>query len=634
METTATVILITAAGFLAMVVGLVVSREAAARLTGIATVLAALGGFFAYGYGFAHQIPDVPLACARSVLACLGMFLGRNDFSAVSGTPFFTPYPAQLLFWLPHLLALYATAGAALITIGSGALRRLRMLLIRRGDLDLIFGTDPDCLGFGEKLARRKDGHALVFVDNAPGPGPAGEIAAMGAVLLSGPDALAPNGRFLRSVGLRPGRRKLRVYAMHKDPVRNLSFAQDLRAALEERGIGPEQTSLVIFGAEEGDAAPLQALETRCGYGSVTAFDGAELAARLLVREYPPCDTLRFDRDGGAAENFEAMLVGFGQIGQAVLRQLVMHGQFEGSRFRLAVFSPDCQRVDGVLASCSRALIQQYDITFHPFDGRSRELYRFLEERGGRLKYIAVCAGDAKLNREIADGITRFLSRTHCAAAVYQCSYRGIVSQTPAGRVSERLGIYTPEILCGDALDRMAMALNQCYCAGNGRSARENWARCDYFSRLSSRASADFAPAMIRAAGRTPEQVLAGDWALTGAQLENLSRTEHLRWCAFHFAMGFESMSKEVFAARCAAYRAEAEEKGSSALRVGKDMEERLHACLIPWEELDGLSAAENAVTGGSVDYKAMDRNNVLILPRVLRAGQGGETADEEGGPA
>lgn len=618
-----TVILITAAGFLALVVALVASRRLASRLAGAATVLAALGGFFSYGYGFACQIPNAPLASLRSVLACLGMFLGSSDFSAVSDTPFFSSYPAQILFWFLHLLALYATAEAALIAIGDGALRRLRILLFHHRDLDLIFGSDQDCLSFGSRLVLRRDHHGLIFADNAPGPGPAKEIAAMGAVLRADPDSLAPNDRFLRSIGMRPGRRKLTVYAMQKDPVRNLRYASELLAALERRGIAPAQTRLVLSGAEEDDAAPLQALGAHYGYGSVTAFDSAALVARLLVREHPPCGTIRFDGDGRAAEDFEALVIGFGQIGQVVLRQLVMQGQFEGSHFRLAVFAPDCQQVDGCLASCSRGMMEQYDISLYPFDARSRELYSFLDQRGKSLKYIAVCAGDTRRNREIANGIVRFLSRIRSDAPVYQCSYQGIVSRSAADLPSEQTGIYTPEILCPDALDQMAMALNQCYCAGNGLSAQENWARCDYFSRLSSRASADFIPAMIRAAGKTREQVLAGSWDLTGRQLENLSRTEHLRWCAFHFAMGFEPMSPEMFAQRCARCREETARGGS--FRVGKDMEGRFHACLIPWEELDGLSRAENAVTGGSVDYKALDRNNVLILPQVLRASLTGD---------
>ena len=60
----------------------------------------------------------------------------------------------------------------------------------------------------------------------------------------------------------------------------------------------------------------------------------------------------------------------------------------------------------------------------------------------------------------------------------------------------------------------------------------------------------------------------------------------------------------------------------------------RTHACLVPWEELDALSARENAITGDQVDYKAMDRNNVLALPEILgayrdmeRENKGGQTA-------
>lgn len=43
------------------------------------------------------------------------------------------------------------------------------------------------------------------------------------------------------------------------------------------------------------------------------------------------------------------------------------------------------------------------------------------------------------------------------------------------------------------------------------------------------------------------------------------------------------------------------------------------HACLTPWEALGDLSGRENRVTGGDVDYKALDRNNVLAVPELLR---------------
>ena len=75
-------------------------------------------------------------------------------------------------------------------------------------------------------------------------------------------------------------------------------------------------------------------------------------------------------------------------------------------------------------------------------------------------------------------------------------------------------------------------------------------------------------------------------------------------------------MPPEIWEQRAARYREGAEKN----FRISRDPDRRLQACLIPWEELDDLSARENAVTGGRVDYKQMDRNNVLILSQVLRA--------------
>ena len=43
------------------------------------------------------------------------------------------------------------------------------------------------------------------------------------------------------------------------------------------------------------------------------------------------------------------------------------------------------------------------------------------------------------------------------------------------------------------------------------------------------------------------------------------------------------------------------------------------HAGLIPWEALDDLSRRENEITGGTVNYKALDTNNVLAVPDMLR---------------
>ena len=84
-------------------------------------------------------------------------------------------------------------------------------------------------------------------------------------------------------------------------------------------------------------------------------------------------------------------------------------------------------------------------------------------------------------------------------------------------------------------------------------------------------------------------------------------------------------MPDEEFRARAEKWKRETAEKGSSSVSLTKDTEKRLHACLIPWEELDDLSEKVSDITGRKMDYKQMDRNNVLAMRDVLSAASGHE---------
>ena len=84
--------------------------------------------------------------------------------------------------------------------------------------------------------------------------------------------------------------------------------------------------------------------------------------------------------------------------------------------------------------------------------------------------------------------------------------------------------------------------------------------------------------------------------------------------------MGFVGMPEEVLRARGQRYQSEVADKGSSKLRITKDLSHRMHACLCSWEDLEKLSRIEESFTGKYIDYKDMDIRNVLALPNVLRA--------------
>lgn len=603
-------ILAVAACFTAAVLNLAVESRFRSAVMRTAILLAVTIGACFYGYGYSYCYGTNLTSLCRALLALCRMFGGVNDLGSISAAPLFR-YPAALaVFWLGHFMAFYVTASAAIATLGERLLRRIRTTLLRRGPLVLIYGVNERSVAFGRSEAARHK--AVMYVDQESPSALENSIKAFGGVVEKSAGALNATRHFLKQINMKPGNRRLEVAALDADGRKNLAYAGKLLTALTEAGIRPEQTRLLAAGAGEGIAS-LQALSGK-GYGSVFAFNDYDLVARRMMRDHPPCDQIAFDERGKAAEDFHAVLLGFGRMGRAVLNQLVLNGQFTGSHFRADIFDPEAQ--NGFLHD--HPMVREYDIRFHGVSGMVDAFYTFLAEARHRIRMIILCTGSREKNAEIARDVADWYPWDEPVPLILQATPEGCEWIDAQRHDRQDPALFEGDALDLESMDAMAMEVNQVYCVQGGStlSARENWQRCDYFSRQSSRACADFFPAMLRAAGKTEEEVLAGEWPPEGEILENLARTEHLRWCAFQYVNGYASMPPEIWEQRAARYREGAEKN----FRISRDPDRRLQACLIPWEALDDLSARENAATGGRVDYKQMDRNNVLILSQVLRA--------------
>lgn len=611
------VMIATLISFLAMILLLAAKPKYAGRITSTFIVIAGLGGIFFYGYGFSATLDNQGLALIRALLNVCGMYVGKMDLGSISAAPLMQHTYMQILFWVIHLLALYATASAAITTVGAQALRKLRLWLARRGALHLIYGVNDDTLNLGKQILQQKQG-SVVFVAAKPDAANAAAIAGTGCVLRTDDSALQADQAFLRSVGGCRKGRKIHVYALEWLAADNLHYAHRLMNTLQENNIDPEQTGLVIRVRENADADSLQVLGDHYGFGSVTVVQTAGLAARTLIQNYPPCNYINFDETGKATEDFEALIVGFGQVGQNVLRHLVMNGQFEGSHFQTSIFALDHNATKGYFCRSYAQVLEQYDITFHAVDARSDAFYQHLSQRGTLLKYMVICTGKEALDLEIAEDLTAYLRRMELEIPIFLCGHRGVQHFNAPSNSGKLLRLYRPEVLAMEKMDKLAMLVNAQYQSDRQMSPWQHWLRCDHFSRMSCRAMADFIPAMLRLAGTTEAQVLENSWTLTDRQLENMSKTEHLRWCAFHFCMGFAPMSAEEYSQRAATYRQQVAD-GQHPLRIGKNMAGRTHACLIGWEELDELSQREGSLTGKTINYKAMDTENVCLIPELLR---------------
>ena len=597
------------------------------QLTSIFLIIACTFGTLLYGYGLSKICGNLLESVMRTIFAVFCMFLGRNEISALSSVPLLKKPVLQVVIYLVHLLALYATASAVVSAVGMKLIRSLRLMFARRGELHLIYGANDRTVSFAEKLKRQTKG----FVILADGSAAAFEdrILRMGGLLFTTDDATTPTAAFLKKIGLRPGKRRLTVYCLDDNPTANLRYAKTMLTALQTARIQPEQTALEIILDDGLAGEALQAAEGRPGYGSVAAFERAELLARLMIRSWPAFRTMQFDENGRAQEDFEAIVVGFGATGRAVLRSLVMNGQFDGSRFHATVIAKDLNQNAGNFFSRYQGLTEAYNIEFVEESARSRAVYEQIVPRLQHLNYVAICTGSEKENAEIAAELTGYLNARNLHPQIVQVSESGVSRASDDSGVLTSVDFYTPEILCSTKLDEMAMEINHSYHASEGHTAAEDWLRCDYFSRMSCRAAADYLDAFLFACGTDRAGAAEHGCAPDAQTLETLSRTEHLRWCAFHYAMGYRAMSDDVFDSRANEYRRQVEQTGSSGLRIGKDTAHKFHACLIPWDALEGLDEKMYAATGKRTDYKEMDRENVrmiLALPGLLAGDKGAES--------
>ncbi len=593
------IIIISAAVFLALILYLAIDVENREKWSSIAFTVAIFGGIVIYGSINTALLGMGATAVIRTVFDMGKMFGGVfriDEFSQlVNGDK-----TLILLFWIVHFFAYYSLISALVNMLGRSAVKKYRTWLLLVRNVDLIYGTDAGAISFGKKLSDIAKS-SVVFV----GDDSAGEmtIRQLGGVLYTDDDATGATVKFIRRLSLKRGSCKLRLSALSENTDSNLSYATRLLESLEKAGIQPSQTQLVMLGRGDEDGAALLASNSHYGYGSVKVFNKPELVARLLMQEYPICNAISFDENGKATEDAECVLVGFGRVGQETLRKLVANGQFEGSNFHVMVFDPAVERIDGFFKLHYGAMLKNYNIEFSPRDGRSEQAVNYLVEKASVLKYIVVALDDEKTGYEIAHSFQEILKHQGIHLPIYQC-VKDKVFAYQEGKERKKRTIYDADILYYGKMDELAIEINHYYC-GEDESAKKQWESCDYFSRMSCRASADYLKSLLK-------RLDAGKRALEGDFLENLSKSEHHRWCAFHYSMGYDRMTEEIIKKRAELFLTD------TSVRVMKDAAGKRHACLIPWDELDKLSEMENALTGKKPDYKQMDRDNITTVYGIM----------------
>lgn len=570
----------------------------------------------------------VPYIVLRSIIDVGRMFYGYPNTEVFYATtaaqnPWFV-----LLFWLMYATIFYTVASALLIRFGNDLLRWIRIWVAKKHnfDVDIVFGINPDSIVFGKNLAD-KDKHILVYIDSMISEDYEASIRELGGIIYSGSEALKASASFLQDINIKPHNKKLRLYAMSYDYDKNIQYAHMMLESLEKANIPPEQTELMLLGTDELKGMMFQADEKQYGYGNVVSFDEYEMSARLLIHKYPLCNAINFDENGLATEDMEVLIVGMGRMGHEVLRKVIANGQFEGSKFHVTIYDPKHEQRTGFAKSQYPTMFTKYNIDFEPQEGRGNQIFQFISDNAHKLKYIVICLNDRETSRDIAIRMVDRLKRLGFTMNVYTCDPKSVKCYSYDTRECRTHLIYDSDILISGELDKYAMELNhrymELYRGGSGSaSVSEDWKNCNYFGRMSSRASVDY----LIPYARIIRKVMTNPNELTHEQREILARNEHLRWCAFHYTFGFDAMKISEFIQRVNDRKKEINEHGQSSISPTKDMQKRTHVCLVEWDELDKISSAENSITNGNRDYKNYDRDNVDMIMELVKRLQNSNT--------
>jgi hypothetical protein len=571
-------------------------------------------------------VPGLLRAALHGLLSTGRMFFSEYDFD-FARDPSYTPLIVnsvwlQILFWLAHVMALVVSAAALMSVFGRRAMSRLRLMFGRCDAAYIVVGSGRAAMTLAENLATH-DGtqkpdtrRRVVLLTDAPSDEDSEAASAFSGIVLEYDDKSFCAALKTAGLGAR-GKRDVdyKVILLPQESGGAVALMERLMVYAEAQTVGAERLEIYLLSESEWSRGAAQERAREHGYVVHIASE-ANLSARQMIAARPPYRELAFT-GGVANKNFTALILGFGETGQQALLRLIMNGQFQGSRMRAVVVDANAEKLAGRFLHRYPALGLCCDTAFHTMDVRSAEFFKLLDTVCAQTDYIVVSLGDdgenLQLMLDIQSKYADTGAKTPALAVAVTDKLQSVSEAGGALFFSGRAELYRESIVIRADADKMAMAVNTVYTGDGDRSdvsPADAWRKLDFFTQESNRAAADYVDTMLHLAQITAEEAvtksnLTDDDALS----DTLARTEHLRWMAFHAAMGWSALGTDEMRER----------------HIRKDGALKRHLCLVPWEDLARISGEYNEMTKAlgngenPRDFEEDDRHVVQNVPKFLR---------------
>ena len=504
-------------------------------------------------------------------------------------------------------------AVAVLTNVGGGVIGRIRLLFLRFGgtrhNVFFLYGTSPGAVCLTRDI-RAKDRRATVLLlSSREEDMEEEERRALESDMFR-------NGAFRISftAGKRPGflfdiagrcRGKVHVICMNGERWRNVSMIQDICLAGTQR----DRDRLKLYAVYDRQKSGRISGEKEFEGWDICWVDPDELAVRqmLLMPAFLNVCPVDGDAHGRLNRELKLSVIGYSETAQALCEYLVSCVQTAGARVSIRLFGEDIRRAFSYFIARNPGLGHVVSLIPMEEPPGTEEFYAFFQKEENRPDGVFCAGGEEAANRTLAlqlkelldDGgrkVPVFVKGRWLEEDRFLMQASGIIC---FGCMEQ---IYSYDVLIGEKLDAMAMAVHRFYSDfyGEKKNASELWKEADIYEKMSSRAMAIHIPWKAWCAGYEvvpgrSDGGFAKELEDNPRLLENLSIGEHMRWEAALFARGWQSVRAQELLQGC-----------------NKDTVRRLHACLIPWEELPDLGKYYGT------DYQYLDRYLVKELEEIL----------------
>ncbi|MFC0187269.1 hypothetical protein ACFFJY_03170 [Fictibacillus aquaticus] len=343
------------------------------------------------------------------------------------------------------------------------------------------------------------------------------------------------------------------------------------------------------------------------------------LVARQLLNEHPVYEHYESEARDYNGKPFHLLLIGFGHTGQQIAIEAIQRSHFfRQQKLHLTVIDQQAERLEREWRDAFPRLDDAAMLHFIQHDIKSANIIHQIREAVPQITHIYI-----SLDNDEEDVLQALrLHQQFKNLPIYikiqrDGHFTDWLHNTSEFSHLKRFGswenVLTEEIVIRENLDELAKSVHEAY---EDKAAKETldyqktpWEKLSFFQKNSNRAQVDHLDTKLFLLGLEraqeddePMSQEDFDKFLTQQKLNNVARAEHLRWNAFHYMNGWDTLPLE-----------------DVTNKIHKDNSRKLHACLVTWDELVPVSSRRG------IDFQESDRNpvrQVFELTAIKKAEQ------------